>query len=111
MGIANNAQLLADLISVYTSKSTTAVPGSPTAGGSVYDVSTAASWLVEGVQLGMASGEVPVSLVTPNIQLSVTSTLISASSNIVLTTPATVSQLSYGSVQPKITLGQAGLTS
>ena len=109
VGIVRNAQLLAELISVYTSASTTSVNGGTATVSTSYDVSTAASWLVEGVQLGMASGELPVSLVTPNIQLSITSTLISSSSNVVLTTPATASQLTYGSIQPKITLGSDGL--
>ena len=105
--LAGSAQLLADLVSVFTVQGTSATYGTYT--GAVNNVSRAASSLVQGVQLGMASGEVPVSLVTPNIQLSVTSTLIFASSNIVLTTPATGSQLAHRSIQPKVTLGPKGL--
>ena len=103
--LGQNAQLLADLVSVFTGQSDGAYNGN----GSVFNVSVAASSLVQGIQLGMASGEVPVSLVTPNIQLTVTSTLIFASSNIVLTTPATQMHLSSRSIQPKVTLGSNGL--
>ena len=107
--MAGSAQLLADLVSVFTVQGTSAAYGTYNGSSSVYDVSTAASSLVQGVQLDMASGEVPVSLVAPNMQLSVTSTLILASSNIELSTPATESQLAYGSIQPKVTLGSNGL--
>ena len=105
--LAGSAQLLADLVSVFTVHGTPGTHGTYT--GAVNDVSTAASSLVQGVQLGMASGEVPVSLVTPNIQLSVSSTLIFPSGNITLTTPATESQSAYGFFQPKVTLGPKGL--
>ena len=107
--LAGNAQLLADLVSVFTVQGIFAAYGTYNGSDSVYNVSRAVSSLVQGVQLGMASGEVPVSLVTPNVQLSVTSTLIFASNNIVLTTPATASQSAYGSIQPKVTLGPQGL--
>ena len=78
--LGQNAQLLADLVSVFTGQSDGAYNGN----GSVFNVSVAASSLVQGIQLGMASGEIPVSLVSPNVQLRVTSTLIFASSSIVL---------------------------
>ena len=111
VGSAVNAQVLAELVSAYTVK--TAVTSSRRRldeKSSPYDVSTAASWLVQGVQLGMASGEVPVSLITSNIQVAVSSSLITNSGNSVLSTPATAAQAAYGSIQPKITLGPAGLS-
>ena len=108
IGSTDNAQLLVDLISLYTIKNTST-------GNSKnlysYDVSRAASWLVEGVQLGMASGERPATLVSSNVQLSVVSTLISVSGNLVLTAPATALQVAFGSIQPKNSLGQSGLNS
>ena len=64
-----------------------------------------------GVQDGMASGEAPVSLVSTNMQIGITSALVSASGNSVLSTPPTASQLAYGAIQPKITLGPAGISS
>ena len=107
VGSTVNAQLLAELISVYTVAN--AVKGSYT-GLSMYNVSTAASWLVEGVQLGMASGELPIALVTPSIQVVVVSELITTSSGLVLSTPPTAAQAAYGSIQPKITFGPNGLS-
>ena len=107
--LTGSAQLLADLVSVFTVQGTSTTYGTYNGSGSVYNVSTAASSLVQGVQLDMAFGEVPVSLITPNVQLSVSSTLIFASSNIVLTTPATASQSAYGFIQPKVTIGPKGL--
>ena len=106
-----NAQLLAELVSAYTIKSTTTVYGSQSNVSNLYDVAAAAALLVDGVQLGMAFGELNVSLVTSNIQVSVVSELITSSKSKVLTTPATASQLAYGSIQPKLTLGPSGLSS
>ena len=105
-GSPANTQLLAQLISSFTVKSPVSAYSNSLA---TYNVSKAAVFLIEGVQLGMASGEAPVSVVTSNVQLSVTSTLVTASSNLVLTTPATASQEQYGAIQPKVTLGQSGL--
>ena len=107
--MGGNAQLLADLVSVFTTQGTFAVYGNFNNSASVYNVSIAASALLQGVELGMAPGEVPVSIVTPNLQLIIRSTLIFASSKIVLSTPATASQLASGSIQPKVTLGARGL--
>ena len=108
-----NAQLVAELVSAYTIKSTTTVYGSQSNVSYFYDVAKAAALLVEGVQLGMASGELDVSLVTSNVQVSVTSTLISASGNLTLTTPATASQLAYGSItfagEPTYLTGDIGI--
>ena len=104
------AQSLAELVSAYTIKTKVGSVGNSTV-KSPYDVAKAASWLVEGVQLGMASGEFAVSLVTSNFQVSILSELVSDSINKVLATPATASQLAYGSIQPKITLGPYGLIS
>ena len=98
--LAGNAQLLADLVSAFTGQG----QGNFTDFGSAFNVSVAASSLVHGIQLGMVAGQSPVSLVTPNMQLTVTSTLIFASNNIVLTTPNT-----SGSVQSTVTLGPDGL--
>ena len=56
MGNIDNAQLLAELISVYTTTSTTSLNGGTATVSTSYDVSTAVSSLVQGVQLGMASG-------------------------------------------------------
>ena len=98
--LGGNAQVLAELLSVFTIQRTYAEYGT----GSLYDISSAASSLVQGVQLGMAYGQGPVLLITPNMQLRVTSTLIFASNNIVLTTPAT-----SGSLQSTVTLGPKGL--
>ena len=112
-GSSETAQVVAQLLSLYSIDSPTSSYRRRLSSSSSgpYDLSAAASSLVQGVQLGMVYGETPVSLVTPNVQLSVTSTLISASSNIVLSTPATESQLTYGSIQPKLTLGPLGLKS
>ena len=68
------------------------------------------SSLIYGAQLGMAAGESPVTLVTSNVQVIVTSSLITAVGNSVLTTPASASQLAYGYIQPKIIMGSAGLS-
>ena len=68
------------------------------------------SSLIHGAQLGMAAGESPVTLVTSNMQVTVASSLVTAVGNLVLITPATASQLAYGSIQPKIIMGSAGLS-
>ena len=67
--------------------------------------------LVSGVQKGLALGEAPVTLVTPNLQVMVASALVSETGNSILTTPPTEKQTAYGSLQPKITLGPQGLSS
>ena len=95
--LAGSAQLLADLVSVFTGQSF------------LYDVTTVAFSLIRGIQLGMASGQDPVFLVTPIIQLFVTSTLIFTSSDKTFTPPASEKQLANGSILPKITLGSDGL--
>ena len=65
--------------------------------------------LISGVQDGMASGEAPVSLISTNMQIGISSILVSASGNSVLDTPPTAAQSAYGAIQPKITLGPAGM--
>ena len=109
LGSTVNAQLLAELISAYATKITTVTAiGRRLTSVNTYDVATAAAYLVQGVKLGMASGEVPVSLVTSNIQVEITSSLITNTGYLALSTPANPSQLAYGSIQPKITLGPNG---
>ena len=66
--------------------------------------------LVSGVQRGLALGEAPVTLVTPNLQVMIASALVSETGNSILTTPPTEKQTAYESIQPKITLGPQGLS-
>ena len=66
--------------------------------------------LVSGVQQGMAFGEDPVSLVTPNLQVTVTNTLVSSIGDSSITTPLTSTQSASGILQPKITFGPNGLS-
>ena len=58
----------------------------------------------------MAAGEFPVTLITPNLQLTVTSTLVVAVNNSVLSVPSTPSQIEQGVIPSKVTLGPKGLT-
>ena len=58
----------------------------------------------------MASGEAPVSLISTNMQIGISSILVSASGNTVIVIPPTGAQSAYGAIQPKITLGPAGMT-
>ena len=106
------AQSLADLISAYTLKNTSG-PASGQSGvafASTFPVTTAASNLIQGVQLGMASGEESVSLVSSNVQLAVSSALITGTGSSTFVTPATASQSVYGAIQPRITIGPGGLS-
>ena len=107
-GSIATAQSLAELISAYTLKNTSASLSGTFA--SAYPVTRAVSGLIQGVQLGMASGEVSVSLMSPNVQLAVSSALITGSGYTAFEAPGTASQLAYGSIQPKITLGPDGLS-
>ena len=68
------------------------------------------SGLVKGVELDMVAGQDPVTLVSTNIQLAVSSTLASSTADMSLTVPSTAAQAAYGSIQPMITLGPTGLT-
>ena len=65
---------------------------------------------MSGVQQGMAFGEDPVSLVTPNLQVTVTNTLVSSIGDSSITTPLTSTQSASGIFQPKITFGPNGLS-
>ena len=65
--------------------------------------------LVKGVETGMAAGEVPVRLVTPNIQLTIISSLLTNIGNSTYSIPPTLSQTTYGAVQSEIILGPEGL--
>ena len=58
----------------------------------------------------MAAGEFPVTLITPNLQLTVTSTLVVGVNNSVLSVPSTPSQIEQGVIPSKVTLGPKGLT-
>ena len=109
-GSIATAQTLAELISAYTLKNTSATASQSSAYTSTYPVTRAVSALIQGVQLGMASGEVPVTLVSPNVQVAVSSALITKSGNSAFESPGTASQLAYGAIQPKITLGPVGLS-
>jgi hypothetical protein len=68
------------------------------------------SSLLRGVHQGMAAGEFPITLLTPNLQLKVTSTLVVGINNSVLSVPSTPSQIEQGIIPSKITLGPTGLT-
>ena len=63
-----------------------------------------------GVKAQMVSGELPVALVTKNVQISVSSALVSDVGGTVLATPSSTSDLAYGVLPPKLTLGAAGLS-
>ena len=58
----------------------------------------------------LAAGELPLSLVTKNVQISVTSALVSEVGGTVLATPSSTSDLAYGILPPTLTLGTAGLS-
>ena len=73
-------------------------------------VSIQVASLVSGVQQGMAYGEDPVSLVTPNLQVTVSNSLVSSIGDSSITTPSTPSQTASGVLQPKITFGPSGLS-
>lgn len=64
-----------------------------------------------GLQRGMALGEGPLDIVSTAFQLSLSSTLVTASNGLEVIAPATLSQLQYGSTPPKLTLGPDGVSS
>ena len=64
---------------------------------------------MRGVETGMAAGEIPVKLVTPNIQLTIISSLLTNIGNSTYSIPPTLSQTTYGAVQSEIILGPEGL--
>jgi hypothetical protein len=66
---------------------------------------------VKGVEQGMASGEYPIRLVTPNVQLAVTSTLVTTIGDLTLPIPPTMTDEAFKRSQPKVTLGPKGLSS
>ena len=55
--------------------------------------------LVKGVEVGMAAGEIPIKLITPNIQLTIESSLLTYIGNSTYAIPPTPSQTAYGAVQ------------
>jgi hypothetical protein len=67
--------------------------------------------LMKGMQRGMALGEGPQDTVSTGFQMSVSSALVTASNNLELITPATLSQQQYESIPPKLTLGPDGVSS
>jgi hypothetical protein len=69
------------------------------------------SSLVKGVEQGMASGEYPIRLITPNVQLAVTSTLVTTIGDLTLPVPPTMTDEASERSQPKVTLGPKGLSS
>ena len=104
------ARLIVDLISVFSSNSSS-ISGRRLGQliGS-YPVTTAVSGLIQGVQLGMASGEEAISLVSSNVQVAVSSVLITSTGSSTFVTPATASESVYGAIQPRITIGPGGLS-
>jgi hypothetical protein len=66
---------------------------------------------VKGVEQGMASGEYPIRLVTPNVQLAVTSTLVTTIGDLTLPIPPTMTDEAFKRSQPQVTLGPKGLSS
>ena len=64
-----------------------------------------------GVKKGMASGEYPIRLITPNVQLAVTSTLITTIGALTLPIPPTMTDEASKRSQAKLTLGPNGLSS
>jgi Chromatin assembly factor 1 subunit A len=66
--------------------------------------------LVQGVEVGMAAGEIPIKLITPNIQLTIESSLLTNIGNSIYAIPPTPSQTAYGAVQSEVILGPQGLS-
>jgi hypothetical protein len=66
---------------------------------------------VKGVQLGMAPGEDPILLITPKVQIAVTSTLVTTVGDLALPVPPTAADGTFNVRQPKVTLGPKGLSS
>ena len=58
----------------------------------------------------MAAGEIPIKLITPNIQLTIESSLLTNIGNSTYAIPPTPSQIAYGAVQSEIILGPQGLS-
>ena len=104
------AQLLVDLISAFSSNSSSKSGRRLGQLIGSYPVTTAVSGLIQGVQLGMTSGEEPISLVSSNVQVAVSSALISSTGSSTFATPTTASQSLYGAIQPRITIGPGGLS-
>jgi hypothetical protein len=59
----------------------------------------------------MESGEYPIRLVTPNVQLAVTSTLVTTIGDLTLPIPPTMTDEAFKRSQPQVTLGPKGLSS
>jgi hypothetical protein len=59
----------------------------------------------------MASGEDPILLITPKVQIAVTSTLVTTVGDLALPVPPTAADDAFNVRQPKVTLGPKGLSS
>jgi hypothetical protein len=105
------SQSLVKVISLFTTTTTTDADRRLTSSNaSQYPVDPAVTGLVQGIILGMADGEEPVSLVTDNVQISVFNQLVTDLTSTTFISPATESQATYGTIQPKISLGVDGLS-
>ena len=75
------------------------------------DVSNAVTGMVNGIIKGMVKGQNPISVLTGNIRATMISELVSSLSNATFSPPATATELSYGSMQPKIVITGDGASS
>jgi hypothetical protein len=66
---------------------------------------------VKGAEQGMESGEYPIRLIAPNVQLAVTSTLVTTIGDLTLPIPPTMTDEAFKRSQHKLTLGPKGLSS
>lgn len=66
--------------------------------------------MITGIQLGMASGEAGILLITKNVLLSVTNSLITSTGYLSISTPASQQASDLNTIQPKLTLGKYGLS-
>jgi hypothetical protein len=66
--------------------------------------------LISGIQMGMASGETGTNLITKNVLLSVTNTLVTSTGYLSISTPASQQATDSHMIQPKLTLGRDGLS-
>lgn len=103
-GSLSTAQSFASIISAFSVSNTTIGSKSNLSTIKyVHPITTAVDGLIQGVQLGMTDGQSqPVSLLTPNVQISVFSTRFTG--NHKFSTPRTVSQSMAGQYSPIITI-------
>ena len=67
-------------------------------------VQAAVTGMTTGIIRGMSKGQKPISVMTRNIRVTMISELVSTLSNATFSPPATATELSYGSLQPKIVI-------